>query len=156
MDNRNEMDGKYLTFLTDSQMYGIPISVVVQIVSIQNITNIPGLPAYVKGVINLRGSIIPVLDVRLRLNKREVRYDEHTCIIVTSMQKNLYGFIVDCVDEVIKIDYASISIPPKLSVGDTGSYLNGIAKLEKKVVLLLDIEKILNCEQIPGTAQNNI
>ena len=156
MDNSNEMDGKYLTFWTDSQLYGIPISDVVQIVGIQKITGIPGFPDYVKGVINLRGSIIPVIDVRLRFNKQETPYNERTCIIVTNIKECLFGFVVDAVDEVTKIDDENISLPPKVSTGGTDFYLNGIAKLKNKVVLLLDIGKVLNCEDILEIAQNNI
>ncbi|MDF2631970.1 MAG: purine-binding chemotaxis protein CheW [Caproiciproducens sp.] len=155
-DNSNEMDGKYLTFWTEGQLFGVSISDVVQIVGIQKITSIPGFPNYVKGVINLRGSIIPVIDVRLRLNKQEAPYNEHTCIIVTSIQQSSFGFIVDSVDEVTKIDDENISITPKVSAGDVDSYLNGIAKLENKVVLLLNIEKILNYKEISDIAQNNI
>ena len=155
-DNSNEMDGKYLTFWTEGQLFGVSISDVVQIVSIQKITSIPGFPNYVKGVINLRGSIIPVIDVRLRLNKQEASYNEHTCIIVTSIQENSFGFIVDSVDEVTKIGDENISITPKVSAGEVDSYLNGIAKLENKVVLLLNIEKFLNYKEIADIAQNNI
>ncbi len=155
-DNSNEMDGKYLTFWTEGQLFGVSIADVVQIVGIQKITSIPGFPNYVKGVINLRGSIIPVIDVRLRLNKQEASYNEHTCIIVTSIQENSFGFIVDSVDEVTKIGDENISITPKVSAGEVDSYLNGIAKLENKVVLLLNIEKFLNYKEISDMAQNNI
>jgi len=150
------MDGKYLTFWTEGQLFGVSIADVVQIVGIQKITSIPGFPNYVKGVINLRGSIIPVIDVRLRLNKQEASYNEHTCIIVTSIQENSFGFIVDSVDEVTKIGDENISITPKVSAGEVDSYLNGIAKLENKVVLLLNIEKFLNYKEISDMAQNNI
>ncbi len=155
-DKSNEMDGKYLTFWADSQLYGVPISDVVQIVGIQKITSVPGFPNYAKGVINLRGSIIPVIDVRLRLNKQETPYNERTCIIVTSIKECLFGFVVDAVDEVTRINEENISVPPQVSTGDTDSYLNGIAKLKDKVVLLLDIQKILNYEEISDIAKNNI
>lgn len=153
MTEINEMDGKYLTFWTDDQLYGISISDIVQIVGIQKITGIPGFPHYVKGVINLRGSIIPVIDVRLRFNKQETTYNERTCIIVINIQKRLFGFIVDAVDEVTHINDESISVPPKVSSSDdTCAYLMGVAKLENKVVLLLDAEKILNSEEKLGIA----
>ncbi|HEX3038994.1 MAG TPA: chemotaxis protein CheW [Caproiciproducens sp.] len=133
-----EMNGKYLTFWTDSQLFGIAISSVQQIVGVQKITSIPNFPDYFKGIINLRGSIIPVIDVRLRFNKPETVYNERTCIIVINIQQQLFGFIVDAVDEVTRIDEENISEPPDASTEDACAYLKGIAKLENRVVLLLD------------------
>jgi purine-binding chemotaxis protein CheW len=140
----DEMGGKYLTFWTDSQLFGIPIADVVQIVGVQTITQIPEFPEYAKGIINLRGSIIPVIDVRLRLHKQEIAYNERTCIIVTNIQQRLIGLIVDAVDEVTKIEGESISNPPQITKDVTNAYLTGIAKLENKVVLLLNTDEILN------------
>jgi purine-binding chemotaxis protein CheW len=152
-DNFDEMAGKYLTFWTDNQLFGIPISDVVQIVGVQKITPIPEFPDYAKGIIDLRGSIIPIIDVRLRLHKQEIPYNEHTCIIVTNIQKNLVGLIVDAVDEVTQIEDEKISEPPKIATDVTNSYLTGIAKLEEKVVLLLDSEKILRNEELADIVQ---
>jgi Chemotaxis signal transduction protein len=144
----NEMRGKYLTFWTDKQMFGVPIADVVQIIGIQEITPIPNSPAYAKGVINLRGNIIPVIDVRLRFGKTESVYGERTCIIVTQLDDSLIGFIVDSVDEVTTIEDDNISPPPRVSKDRTNAFLAGIGKLENKVVLLLDTGKILNEEEI--------
>ncbi|MEG0271841.1 MAG: chemotaxis protein CheW [Hydrogenoanaerobacterium sp.] len=142
--SNTEMYGKYLTFWTDGQLFGVPIADVVQIVGIQEITVIPEFPDYAKGVINLRGNIIPLIDVRLRFHKQEAAYDERTCIIVTNICENSIGFIVDSVDAVTDIADDKISIPPKLA-GDMGdSYLTGVARVESKVVLLLDTGKILS------------
>lgn len=154
--NLDETRGKYLTFWADNQLFGIPIADVVQIVGVQTITSIPQFPDYAKGIIDLRGSIIPVIDVRLRLNKQEVPYDERTCIIVTSIQETLVGFIVDSVDEVAKIEDDNISNPPKLSKDTTNAYLIGIAKQQDKVVLLLDSKKILNDDEFAEITQDNI
>jgi purine-binding chemotaxis protein CheW len=144
----DEMKGKYLTFWTDGQLFGVPIADVVQIIGIQEITPIPDSPAYAKGVINLRGNIIPVIDVRIRFRKPEEQYNERTCIIVTKIDENFIGFIVDSVDEVTTISDENISPAPKVSKDHTNAYLNGIGKLENKVVLLLDTSKILNDEEI--------
>jgi purine-binding chemotaxis protein CheW len=144
----DEMKGKYLTFWTDSQLFGVPISDVVQIIGIQEITPIPDSPAYAKGVINLRGSIIPVIDVRIRFNKPEEIYNERTCIIVTQIDESFIGFIVDSVDEVTNISDENISPAPRVSRDRTNAYLNGIGKVESKVVLLLDTSKILNDQEI--------
>lgn len=144
----NEMKGKYLTFWTDKQLFGVPISDVVQIIGKQEITPIPDSPTYAKGVINLRGDIIPVIDVRLRFKKEEVEYDEHTCIIVTKIEENHIGFIVDSVDEVTTIGDENISPAPRMSKDHTTAYLTGIGKVENKVVMLLDTSKILNEKEI--------
>ena len=152
----DEMYGKYLTFWTDDQLFGIPIADVVQIVGVQTITKIPEFPEYAKGIIDLRGSIIPVIDVRLRLHKQEIPYNERTCIIVTNIQENLIGLIVDAVDEVANIEDENISDPPKITKDTTNAYLIGIAKLQNKVVLLLDSEKILNDDEIVEMIQEKI
>lgn len=142
----SEMDGKYLTFFTDDQIFGIPIAHVVQIVGMQKITEMPEFPNYAKGIINLRGSIIPVIDIRLRLGKPERSYDERTCIIVTQINESDIGFIVDSVDSVTDIDEENIAQPPKVTSGYSNAYVTGIAKYNQSVVLLIDIEKILSNE----------
>lgn len=138
-----EMKGKYLSFWTDNQLFGIPIADVMQIVGIQHITSIPDYPYYAKGVIDLRGSIIPVLDVRLRLGKEEAAYTERTCIIVINVSERFAGLIVDQVDEVAQIPDENISPPPKVNDGSNGA-ISAIAKQKDKVVLLLDTAKILS------------
>lgn len=143
----DEMKGKYLTFWTFGQLLGIPISLVVQIVGLQDITPMPEFPSYAKGVINLRGTIIPVIDIRLRLNQPEVAYSERTCIIVTSIHDSVAGFIVDEVDEVTTIDDEIISPPPKMSSSQK-SYVTGIAKLDKKVALLIDAQRLLGDSEL--------
>ncbi len=149
----DEMKGKYLTFWTDGQLFGVPIADVVQIIGIQEITPIPDSPVYAKGVINLRGNIIPVIDVRLRFSKTEEAYNERTCIIVTRIEQNYIGFIVDSVDEVTNIGDEDISPAPKVSKDRTNAYLSGIGKVENKVVLLLDTSKILNESEIQQVSE---
>ena len=139
----SEMEGKYLTFLTDRQLFGVPIADVVQIVGIQTITEVPEFPSYAKGIINLRGSIIPLIDVRLRFGKPECEYNERTCIIVTSINEKAIGFIVDEVDAVTNIDDENISDPPKLTDDQTNTFLTGVATVEDRVVLLISTNKLL-------------
>lgn len=148
IDTSDEMKGKYLTFQTDGQMFGVPIADVVQIVGMQDITEIPEFPYYAKGIINLRGSIIPVVDIRLRFNKPEAPYTERTCIIVTSMKENLIGFIVDEVDEVTSIENDQISPPPRMAENAVDSYLTGIGKLENHVVLLINTARVLGEQEM--------
>lgn len=144
----SEMRGKYLTFWTDKQLFGIPISDIVQIVGIQDITDVPELPDYAKGIINLRGEIIPVIDIRIRFGKKEIPYDERTCIIIVSMTKLLVGIVVDSINEVAFIKDKNISPPPKFSSKSENAYITGVGKHDEKVILLLDTKKILSGEQM--------
>ncbi|MEM1485249.1 chemotaxis protein CheW [Oscillospiraceae bacterium PP1C4] len=145
----SSMEGMFLTFWTDRQLFGIPIADVVQIVGVQEITPIPDSPVYSKGVINLRGAIIPVVDMRLRFRKAEIPYNERTCIIVANISENAVGFIVDAVEEVVHINDDQIAPPPKLSSRESSSsYLTGIGKLDHTIVLLLDTGIILSEEEL--------
>lgn len=146
--DEDTLKNKYLTFYTDNQLFGIPIADVVQIVGMQDITNVPEFPSYAKGVINLRGSIIPIIDVRLRLKKEEITYNERTCIIVTTINDSYIGFIVDSVNEVANIQIENISNPPRMGTDYINTYITGIAKLNSGIVLLMDLKKILNDKEI--------
>lgn len=144
----SEMDGKYLTFWTEGQLFAIPISDVVQIIGIQEITPIPEFPSYAKGIIHLRGSVIPIIDVRLRFGKAETPYNDHTCIIVTNIYNRYVGFVVDSVNEVTNIDDQEISAPPSISEDQVNAYLTGIAKHNQKIILLLNTSKIIRDDHI--------
>lgn len=148
-----DTEGQYLTFFSDQQLFGIPIADVVQIVGMQKITEIPEYPAYAKGIINLRSLVIPVIDIRIRLGRPEMGYNDRTCIIVANIQESYFGFIVDEVDEVTHIDPSAISQPPKVSEDTVNRYLTGIAKLEEKIVLLIDPAKILRDEEYAALSQ---
>lgn len=149
----SEMDGKYLTFWTDKQLFAIPIADVIQIIGVQEITQIPEFPSYAKGIIHLRGSVIPVIDIRLRFGKDEISYDDHTCIIVTNVNGVLIGFIVDSVNEVTYIENDEISQPPAIAGGVSSSYLTGIAKHSENVILLLDSKRLISDDQLAELSQ---
>lgn len=146
-DGAEELREKYLTFWTEGQLFGVPIAEVVQIVGMQRITALPDCPRYAKGIIDLRGSIIPLVDVRLRLGKPEREYDERTCIIVINVGERLFGLIVDEVDEVSTIPADRVSQPPRMGGDGTTPYLTGIARLgedgQERIVLCVDATKIL-------------
>lgn len=147
-NNQSDLDGRFLTFFTDGQLFGVPIAGVVQIVGMQEIVKVPGYPDYAKGIINLRGAIIPIIDMRLRLNKSPAEYDERTCTIVTSIHQLQVGFIVDSVDEVTDVDDEHISAPPRISGDYAASYVTGIASLPNKIILLLDTDRLLGAEEL--------
>ena len=144
-----EREQKYLTFWTAGQLFGIPIAHVEQIIGLQEIVEVPHLPAYAKGIIHLRGQIIPVIDMRLRMGRPEQAYTSRTSIGVTDVEEQLIGFVVDSVDGVIDIGEDRISPPPRIQQQEEdGTYMAGVACLPgergTQIVLLLDLPRILS------------
>lgn len=137
--------GRFLTFNLDRESYGIEITHVTEIIGIQPITEIPELPDYIKGIVNLRGKIIPVMDVRLRFRKSSREYNDRTCVIVIDIGDISIGLIVDSVSEVIAIPDTEIVAPPEVGKGGN-KYVKGIGKVHGEVKLLLDCNKLLNEE----------
>lgn len=152
VDNELEMEedtqkGRYLTFSLGQEIYGIEISYVTEIIGIQAIIKIPELPEYVKGIINLRGKIIPVIDVRLRFRKEPRDYNDRTCIIVIEIKNISVGLIVDSVAEVLRIPDSEIVDPPQLNKG-CNRYIKSIGKVGNEVKLILDCEKLMSEEEL--------
>lgn len=145
--------GKYLTFSLDREMYAIEIKYVTEIIGIQPITEVPDIPSYVKGIINLRGKIIPVMDVRLRFKKQPVSYNDRTCVIVVEMQDISVGLIVDNVSEVLYIPDENIVLPPNMSRAPENQYLKAIGKVGSEVKLILDCEKLLTDADMEKVSQ---
>lgn len=140
--------GKFLTFSVGREAYGIEIKFVTEIIGIQDITEVPELPNYVKGIINLRGKIIPVIDVRLRFKKEAKDYNDRTCIVVIDIKGISVGLIVDNVAEVISIEESNIVPPPDVKMGFHNRYVRGIGKVGNEVKLLLDCDKLLNDDEL--------
>jgi purine-binding chemotaxis protein CheW len=138
--------GKFLTFILGNETYGIEIKHVTEIIGIQPVTEVPELPEYIKGIINLRGKIIPVMDVRLRFKKAFREYNDRTCVIVVDIKDISIGLIVDSVAEVLSIPEDQIVVPPDISKGGN-KYIKGIGKTGNEVKLLLDCNKLLNEEE---------
>lgn len=141
----DEQKNKYLIFAIEKESYGIGIQNVIEIISIEPITAIPEIADYLKGIINLRGRIIPIMDIRLRFKKEEKEYDDRTCIIVVQVENTSFGLIVDSVTEVINIEEKNISPPPKTGTNqEIGSkYIEGIGKINNEVTILLDCSMLL-------------
>lgn len=137
------MKGRFLTFMLGHESYGIEIRYVTEIIGIHPITEVPELPEYIKGIINLRGKIIPVMDVRLRFKKNFREYNDRTCVIVIDIKDMSIGLIVDSVSEVISIPDTEIVEPPEVNK-DGNSFIKGIGKAVGEVKLLLNCEKLLN------------
>ena len=139
----NDSVEKYLTFFIDEQLLAVPSSQVVEIIRVQPITYMPKLPVYVKGIINLRGKIVPLIDLRLKFRKAEREYDEHTSIIVVETSDFTVGLIVDAVNDVTNIAASKIADSPTLSKDRTNNFVVGIAALENAVAMILDVVRIL-------------
>jgi purine-binding chemotaxis protein CheW len=146
-EQEDTMRGRFITFAVDRETYGIEIRYVTEIVGIQPINSLPEVPEHIKGVINLRGKIIPVVDMRLKFKKEPVPYNDRTCIIVIDTQEISAGLIVDEVAEVISIDEQNISPPPSSGTGANCRYLSGIGKVGSEVKLLLDCEQLFQSEE---------
>ena len=139
-------EGRFLTFLVDGEALGLEIGYVKEIIGVQPIARLPDAPSYVKGIINLRGKIIPVIDMRLKFHKQEEEYTDRTCVIVVDTGGHIAGLIVDRVMEVLSIAQDDIVPPPEDSAG-SGSFIKGIGKADGQIKLLLDTEKLLARKQ---------
>jgi purine-binding chemotaxis protein CheW len=139
---------RYLTFSICKESYGIEIKYVTEIIGMQAITEVPELPEYVKGIINLRGKIIPVMDIRLRFKKNPKEYTDRTCVIVVDINDVFLGLIVDSVSEVLTIPEQDIVDPPQMNKGFGNRYIKKIGKLGNETKLLLDCEKLLTEDEL--------
>ena len=148
LDEADTQHGKFLTFLLEKEAFGIEIRYVTEIVGIQKINDLPESPDYVKGIINLRGKVIPVIDMRLRFKKESASYTDRTCIIVVDIFDMSVGLIVDQVDEVVAISDESIVAPPDFRTGFQNRYIKGIGKAGDNIRLLLDCERLFRNEEI--------
>ncbi|MDR2771377.1 MAG: chemotaxis protein CheW [Clostridiales Family XIII bacterium] len=150
LQEEDTLRGRFLTFSLASDVYGLPIEYIVEIIGIQSITIVPNVPTYIKGIINLRGKIIPVIDVRLKFGKEAAEYDDRTCVIVVEISDISVGLIVDNVDEVLTIENDNIAAPPANRMGFENRYIMGIGKINGKVQLLLDCQKLLLGDEFSG------
>lgn len=141
-DEDTQVD-KFLTFILCQEEYGIEIRHVTEIIGIQNIAEVPDMPHYIKGVINLRGKVIPVMDVRQRFGLQERDYDDRTCIIVINIDEQSVGLIVDRVSEVLDIPEAQIEPSPKVKNGESSRFIQGMGKVGDRVKILLDAHQLL-------------
>ena len=145
--------GRFLTFALGAEEYGIEIRYVTEIIGIQEINNLPEVPDYIKGIVNLRGKIIPVIDVRLRFKKDPIDYTDRTCIIVIDTDDLSVGLIVDSVSEVVSIGDEDISPPPDTRTGIQNRYIQGIGRVDDRIKLLLNCEKLFLDDEIQAISE---
>lgn len=151
--NKQELENTYLTFYSYNKLFGIKIENVVQIISYQPVSKIPEFPPYAIGVINLRGEVVPIIDFCMRFGEEQKEYTERTCIIVTKIKNRYIGFVVEAVDEVIKISDDEISAPPKVIGTIPGAYLMGIGTKNNKKSLLVNIEKVIMDDELNSISE---
>lgn len=157
MSDMETQKGKYVTFKSGNEYFGIKIEYVNEIIVFQEITEIPESEDYIKGLINLRGKIIPVIDVRLRFKQKPFEYNDRTCIIVITVDTNVVGLIVEKIAEVVEIQEENIIPSPTIGHSDKAhhTFVYAIGKIGDSVKLLLDPDKLLNDNDLSLIEQIN-
>lgn len=155
----DERAGKYLTFMIGKEEFGVGVLKVREIMGIQDITAVPQTPPYLKGVINLRGKVIPVIDLRLKFGLPSIDYTQRTCIIVVQVKSGstvlMMGIVVDEVSEVITMTPGDIEDTPDFGASVATNYILGMAKIKGKVKILLDINQVLTSQELNGLESIN-
>ncbi len=141
-------DGKFLTFVLGDEIYGIEILKAREIIGLMDITTVPQTPDYMKGVINLRGKVIPVIDLRMKFSMQDEEHTQETCIIVAEVNNTSIGIIVDSVSEVLDIKSGEIEETPGFGQGIDTDFIMGMGKTKEKIIILLDIEEVLSSEDL--------
>lgn len=154
-DTQLQLD-KYVTFKSGNEYFGLKIEYVNEIIVFQEITEIPESEDYIKGLINLRGKIIPVIDVRLRFGQEPFEYNDRTCIIVINVKSTVVGLIVEKIAEVVEIPEENVLPSPSIGRGDKSqnNYVKAIGKVGDEVKLLLDLDKLIGDEDLSGAEQS--
>lgn len=154
-----EVDQKLLTFSLAEEGYGVSILKVKEIIGMMDITPVPKTPEFIKGVINLRGKIIPIMDLRIKFGMPQQEYDERTCIIVVEVElkgvQKLLGVVVDMVSEVVTVSQNQIEPPPDYGKNMEHNFILGIGKIKDRVVIILDIEEVFASEEVIKMLENN-
>ncbi len=144
--------GKFLTFLMATEKYGLEILKVREIIGMMDVTSVPTTPAFIRGVINLRGKVVPVVDLRLKFGMKAKEDTERTCIIVVHLaqtdQEMTMGIIVDEVSDVVDVSHDQIEPPPSFGVNIRTDFILGMGKLERKVMTMLDIDRVLTEQEV--------
>ncbi len=153
-EDEDTQANKYLFFRIGHESYGIGIRFILEIIELQKISEVPDMPKSVKGVINLRGKVIPIVDLRLRFGLEERAYDDRTCIVVTEIEQVTIGFIVDTVEEVMEIPESQVEPAPNFKTqSGRERYISGIGKVGEEVKILLDVERIVGDDEMKAVSE---
>ncbi|MBE0497189.1 MAG: chemotaxis protein CheW [Campylobacterales bacterium] len=139
---------RYLTFFIGEEQYGLNITSVKEIIASMNITAVPKTPSYIKGVINLRGAVIPVIDVRLKFGLSEKPHDVNTAIIINAIDGVLIGFIVDRVEDVLSISAANLTEAPRFGTHVDTSFIENVAEVQDHVIMILNLKRIFETNEL--------
>ncbi len=142
-----------VSFTVGKEDYGVHIGQVQEIIRMTNITHLPQTESYVKGVINLRGNIIPIIDMRTKFNMDSLDYSELTRVIVVNMSDKLVGMVVDSVARVLELPEKEIEEAPEIIHGLSREYIDGIGKLDEKMIIILKVDKVLSAEEIASLSK---
>lgn len=146
-EDEDTQKDKYLSFFIGKEEYCVDIACVIEVMGMQTITYVPEMPDFVKGVINLRGQVIPVTDVRTRFGLAMLEYTERTCIVVVHVRDSLVGLVVDTVSDVLDIPEEQVEVPPRLNRRHGNRFIMGLGKIGEDVKIILDIHKLLFDDQ---------
>jgi purine-binding chemotaxis protein CheW len=155
---RNQQSGdttdgsQFLTFQLGDEVYGVDILRVQEIKGYTTVTKIPNQPSYIKGVMNLRGTIVPIIELRTKIGMETIDYTAHTVIVVVVVQDRIMGFVVDSVSDVLNISKQDIQAPPEFGTKVDVSFLNGIAQCGANLIALLNIDRLLTDGEVPLAA----
>jgi len=141
-----------VSFNIGSEEFGVDILKVQEINRMVDITKVPQAPHYVEGVINLRGKVIPIVDLRKRFNLELKEHDKNTRIVVVDILGNIMGMIVDAVSEVLRLPASTIEPPPEIVTGINSDYIKGVAKLEDRLLIFLDLSRVIDVDEMAGVA----
>ncbi len=143
----NEMQ-EYVTFCLNEEMYAIDALNVQEIIELANITKVPHLPAFLKGVINLRGTIIPVVDLKMKFGMSVEGYRKHTCVVVTEFSGGVMGIIVDSVSDVLHMPPETITAPPSFGTKVSTDFIRGMGKVGENLAIVLDVDRVLSDDEV--------
>ena len=147
-EEEDTMEGKYLSFPLNKVIYGITIRCVTEVIRFQEITEVPRMPDFMNGVINLRGRVIPTMDIRTRFKIPHRDYDDRTCIVVVDIDNMPVGLIVDTVTGVISIEAKDVEIPAQTRQSDDNQFISGMGKSNGKITILLNVQKLLSEDEL--------
>lgn len=145
-----------VSFNLHKEEYAVEITKVKEIILLEGVTKVPQMPEFIEGIINLRGIVIPVIDLRKRFGLPCPEPDDHTRIVVTRMEDRIVGLIVNSVSQVMKIPQANIQPPPDTIAGLAGEYLTGVGKVDDRLIILLDIEKIMSADEMKYLSSSSV
>lgn len=152
-DDEDTQKDKFLTFQVGNEEFGIEIRHVTEIIGLQKITDVPDMPNFIRGVINLRGKVIPVMDVRSRFKLESREYDDRTCIVVVNINDNAVGLVVDRVSEVADIPESQVEPPAQIGQDTASRYIQGMGKIGEEVKILLDVDRLLYEDELKSISQ---